>query len=312
MARGAFVLRSLLSPPWALRIEDRAPLTLVVMVRGHAHVLADDGTRAELDSGAVAVLRGPGAYTVADDPRTAPQAVIHPGQRCTRPDGTPLTELSELGVRSWGNDAGGEDVMVTGTYQLRSETSRRLLAALPPLLVQPAGTISESLVAWLAEEVALDRPGQEAALDRLLDLLLVAALRARFAATEEGSPGWYRAHTDAVIGPALRAMQHQPQHPWTVASLAATAGISRAGLARRFTDVVGEPPMTFLTHWRLALAADLMLEPGSSLTSVARDVGYGSPYSLSAAFTRVRGVSPSVHRERGREGRADVATVTAD
>ncbi len=92
---------------------------------------------------------------------------------------------------------------------------------------------------------------------------------------------------------------------WTVASLAATAGISRTRLARRFTEIVGEPPLTFLTHWRLALAADLMLEPGSSLTSVARKVGYSSPFALSAAFIRVRGLSPSEHRESAREKSAD-------
>lgn len=90
--------------------------------------------------------------------RRRPRSIRTSGARA--PDGTPLTERSELGERSWGNDARGQDVMVTGTYQLRSETSRRLLAALPPLLLQPAATISESLVAWPAEEVALDRPGQ--------------------------------------------------------------------------------------------------------------------------------------------------------
>ena len=81
-----------------------------------------------------------------------------------------------------------------------------------------------------------------------------------------------------------------------VASLAAEVGVSRATLARRFTDLVGEPPMSFLTGWRLALAADLLREPGSTIAAVANQVGYGSPYALSIAFKRAYGVSPKAHR----------------
>ena len=87
-ARGAFLLRSMLDPPWSMRIQDEAPLTLVAMVRGEAWVLPDDGdARAAARAGDVAILRGPDPYTVADDPATPPQVVIHPGQRCTTPDG---------------------------------------------------------------------------------------------------------------------------------------------------------------------------------------------------------------------------------
>jgi AraC-like DNA-binding protein len=294
-ARGAFVLRSLLTPPWALRIEDRAPLTLVALVSGRAHVLPDDGPARELRPGDVAVLRGPDAYTVADEPGTAVQVVIGPGQRCTGVDGGKPPGYSDLGVRTWGS-AAGSDVLVTGTYQLRSETSRRLLAALPSVLVQPAGSTEGPAVDWLAREVGRDEPGQAAVLDRLLDLVLVATLRAWFGRSDAAPPGWYRGASDPVVGPALRAIQYGPERPWTVASLAAVAGVSRAALARRFAEVVGEPPMTFLTHWRLALAADLLLEPDATVTSVAPRVGYGSPYALSAAFTRVHGLSPQEYR----------------
>lgn len=98
------------------------------------------------------------------------------------------------------------------------------------------------------------------------------------------------------LGPALRLLHHEPAKPWTVASLAAAIGVSRAALARRFTELVGEPPMTFLTDWRLTLAADLLREPDATVSSVARQVGYGSPFALSAAFKRVRGISPQEHR----------------
>ena len=91
-------------------------------------------------------------------------------------------------------------------------------------------------------------------------------------------------------------LHDHPAKPWTVATLAAGIGISRAALARRFTELVGEPPMTYLTNWRLALAADLLLEPDATVGAVAHQVGYGSPFALSAAFKRVRGLSPQQHR----------------
>ena len=276
-ARGAFLLRSSLEPPWSMRIQDQAPLTLVAVVRGHAWVVPDDAASSLVGAGDVAILRGPDPYTVADDPATAPQVVIHPGQRCTTPDGEELTLMRELGVRTWGNSPDGTAVLLTGTYQLQGEISQRLLAALPALLVLSGRDWTNPLVDYLAEEIGKDEPGQEAVLDRLLDLLLIAVLRAWFARPEAQAPGWYRAHGDPIVGPALRLLHHDPAHPWTVETLARATGVSRAALARRFTELVGEPPMTFLTTWRLTLAADLLREPGATIGSVARQVGYGSP-----------------------------------
>ena len=102
-ARGAFLLRSVLDPPWSMRIEDEAPLTLVAMVRGAACVVPDDGEATWLRAGDVAILRGPDPYVVADRPETAPQVLILPGQRCVLPDGQEVTEMYDLGVRTWGN-----------------------------------------------------------------------------------------------------------------------------------------------------------------------------------------------------------------
>jgi AraC-like DNA-binding protein len=295
-ARGAFVLRSMMDPPWAIRIEDEAPLTLVAMVRGEAWLRPDDAEDVELRSGDVAIIRGPDPYDVTDALGTAPQAIILPGQRCVTPDGQELTEMSHMGVRTWGNSPDGTTAMLTGTYQMRSEISQRLLGALPPLLVLRGEDWHSPLIPYLAEEVVKDEPGQEAVLDRLLDLLLIAVLRAWFARPDAQAPGWYLAHGDPVVGPALRLLQNNPAHPWTVASLAREAGVSRAALARRFNALVGEPPMAFLTEWRLTLAADLLREPGATVGSVAPQVGYGSSFALSTAFKRVRGISPQQHR----------------
>ncbi len=299
-ARGAFLLRSVLEPPWALRIQDRAPLSLVMMVRGSAWVLPDGGGPVPLAPGAVAVLRGPDAYTLADDPTTPPDVVIHPDQSCTGLDGSELD--ASTGVRTWYRAAGGSSIMISGTYQVPGEVGRRLSAALPQLLVRPVADADTdaTLVPLLAAEIVRDAPGQELVLDRLLDLLLVSVLREWLARPGQGAPAWYRAQHDPVVGPALRMLHDDPARPWTVALLASAVGVSRAALARRFTALVGEPPMAYLTGWRLALAADLLREPDATVAAVARRVGYASPFALSSAFKRVRGVSPQDHRRRVR------------
>ena len=295
-ARGAFLLRSTLSAPWSMRIADEAPLTFLAVVRGGAVVVPDDGETVRLGRGDACLLRGPGAYTVADDAATEPQVLVLPGQRCVTPEGREVV-MRRHGVRTWGNAPdGGETELLTGTYVLDGEVGGRLLRALPAVAVVRAEALESPLIALLAEEIVRDAPGQEAALDRLLDLLLIAALRAWLSRDDAQAPGWYRAHADPVVGHALRLIHDDPAHPWTVASLARSAGVSRAALARRFTELVGEPPMTFLTSWRLALAADLLRQPGVTVGAVASRVGYGSPYALSAAFKRVRGVSPQLHR----------------
>jgi AraC-like DNA-binding protein len=299
-AREAFLLRSVLDPPWSLRIRDEAPLTVVAMVRGACWVCYDDAPPVALAPGAVAIVRGPDHYTVADDPATAPQIVIHPGQLCTTTDGVSLSEAMDLGLRTWGTNPAGAHVVLTGTYTTDGEVSRRLLDALPRLTVLAAGEWDCPVIPLLASEIARDELGQEVVLDRLLDLLLVDALRTSFARAGSDVPAWYRAAGDPLVGPAVRLMQDDPGRPWTVAVLAAQVGASRAALARRFTDVMGEPPMAFLAGWRMALAADLLLEPGASVTAVARQVGYGSPFTFSTAFKRTYGASPRAYRDERR------------
>ena len=297
-AREAFLLRSQMSPPWSLRVEDEAPLTVVAVVRGWAW-LHDGRAPVRLGCGDVAILRGPAPYTVADMPDRPAQAVIVPRAavlgRAGRPRGP---AMRMLGVRTWGNDPACLIQTPTGTYQVNREVSQRLLRALPPLLTLRAGEWDCPLIPLLADEIVKDEPGEEAVLDRLLDLLLIAVLRAWFARPDTHAPGWYRGYADPVVGAALRQIYHAPEQPWTVQSLAHAAGASRATLARRFTDLVGETPMAFLAGGRIALAADMLREPQATLGAVARQVGYATPYALSTAFKRHRGVSPREYLAR--------------
>ncbi|WP_406276020.1 AraC family transcriptional regulator [Streptomyces sp. NBC_00191] len=295
-ARGAFLLRMVMEPPWSVRIEDRAPLSLLCMTVGEAWIMPDDGDPVLLRPGDVAIARGPGPYTAADQVTREPTALIGPGGTCHTLQGEPLAESMHLGVRSWGNDPHGSATMLVGTYQMKGEVSARLLDALPQLLHLPADIWDCPLMPVLDDEISRDEPGQSVVLDRILDLVLIAVVRAWFSRPGAEAPAWYLAMGDPVVGRALRLLQDDPAHPWTVASLAAKCGVSRAGLARRFNDLVGEPPMAYLTGWRLALAADLLRDTDATVEAVARKVGYSGSFALSAAFKRVRGISPQEHR----------------
>lgn len=290
------MIRALLEPPWSVRVVDRAPLSIVALASGTAWVTYDGAEPVRVGEGEIAIMRGPDPYVFSDDPATAPQAVIHAGGRCETPDGQSLAEELDADVRTWSHGGGGSARMLIGSYENAGEIGARLLDALPRLVVVTKEMCDCPVLPVLEEEIGRNGPAQRVVLDRLLDLLVVAALRAWFARPEARAPGWYRAQGDPVVGRALKLLHNNPAHPWTVAELAVRAGVSRAALARRFAELVGEPPMTYLTGWRLALAADLLREPDATVGAVARRVGYGSPFALSTAFKRVHGVSPQEHR----------------
>jgi AraC-like DNA-binding protein len=295
-AQDAFLLRLSMEPPWSLSVEDEAPLTVMAQLEGDAWIVAER-ERVRLEPGDLAIAKGPDHYLLADDPERPATIVVDPEQRCRSLEGRSLVDEMLLGVRTWGNDIAGSSQMLVGTYNLDSEVSRRLLRALPRQIHLPAAEWDSPLVDLLAAEVSRERPGQEVILDRTLDLLLMTAVRAWFDQPEHDAPGWYRAEADEAIGTTIRLIHEEPARAWTVAELAAEAGMSRAAYARRFGEVVGEPPMTYLTNWRLTLAADLLREPDVTVGDVAERVGYATPFGLSAAFKRVRGVSPSQYRQ---------------
>ena len=295
-ARGAFALRTVMSSPWSLRVLAESPVTLIAGMCGEAWVVPDEGEPVRIGPGDIAVTRAPAHYNVADSPTRAPSVVIHPGQRCCDLDGNSLLEQMTHGVRTWGNDPDGSTVFLVGAYEHLSDISDRLLRALPPVLSMSHADWESPLISMLSDEVVKDEPGQAAVLDRMLDLLLTAVLKAWFAQRDASRPEWWRYQGDRIIERALRIMHDDPAYPWTLDKLAAESGASRASLARRFNDLVGEPPMTFLKNWRMAMAADLLCQPDETLSTVAEKVGYATPFAFSAAFKRVRGISPQQHR----------------
>ncbi|MBT8429208.1 MAG: cupin domain-containing protein, partial [Gammaproteobacteria bacterium] len=171
-ARGAFALRTAMRSPWSLRILAASPVTLIAGVTGNFWVVPEKGEPVRIGPGDIAITRGPDCYNVADSPTTPPSVIIHPGQRCCDLEGSSLSEEMTHGVRTWGNDPGGDTVFLVGAYEHLSDISDRLLRALPPVLSLTRGEWESPLVPLLCDEVVKDEPGQAAVLDRLLDLLL--------------------------------------------------------------------------------------------------------------------------------------------
>jgi len=313
---GALVGRSLLAAPWRLRLRTTGTITLVTMLRGDGWLLREGQDPLPLTPGDVAIVTDAGWIDLADSRATPPECtclVIADG-RCADAAGRPVDSADTgLDGRTGPERLEGEHALLTGAFPTSGRIADRLLGALPPVLLVPRSSRTEAALELIEEEIGGCEPGQQAMLDRLLDLVLLRVLREAFAAPGATVPGWYQAVGDVVVGPALAALHADPARDWTVASLAAEAGVARATFARRFAELMGEPPISYLAGWRLCQAADLLVESESTLETIARTVGYGSSYALSAAFTREYGMRPTAYRSRSHEtGETSVVSDTSD
>lgn len=300
-ARDAFALRAVMSAPWSILVEPESPLTLIAGVKASFWLVSDEsgpenGAPIEVRPGDIAITRAETRYIIADTPERAPTVTIFRDQDCRDNDGNSVSERMLHGVRTWGNDPKGDTVFAVAAYENLSRTSDRLNAALPPILVITREEWRSPLVDLLCEEMERDEDGQAAVLDRLVDLLLTSALKAWAARPDTASAPDWKSDGDPVVTRALKLLYAEPARPWTIESLSDRCHVSRATLARRFREVVGEPPITFLTNHRMALAADLLQHRGQTLATVAAQVGYTDPFAFSVAFKRNRGSSPSDFR----------------
>jgi AraC-like DNA-binding protein len=221
--------------------------------------------------------------------------VLHAGDVVLTPRGTAHT-LTDTGL--------GEPVqLLCGAYQLDRTRLHPLLASLPEVIhlrARAGGHPAVStVVTLLGGELTAPGLGADAAIPALLNLLLLFLLREWL--TEEpdrGAAGWCAVLADPAVGAALHCVHDDPMRPWTVEELGTRAGLSRAAFSRRFTALVGQPPMTYLTYWRLTIGARLLRETDLPLPSVAQRCGYSSPFAFATAFKREHGISPGRYRAR--------------
>lgn len=297
-ARTALVRQLVSRPPWSVTYADAPPLTVLTALGGGASIRLGGSGAVRLAAGDIALVTGPGECTIADAPGTGRQFVVRGGRKYL-PGGEPVEGHAALAPRTYGDGLPGATTMLRAAYELHGDASARLLDLLPPLAVVPAGPRTGAALDLLTAEVSRDEPGQDAVLARLLDLVLVLALRA-WCAESATLPAWYRALGDPAIGEALRLLHTEPARRWTVAELATAAGLSRAAFAARFTALVGEPPLAYLTGWRMTLAADLLRDTENTVAAVAGEIGYADAFAFSVAFKRARGLSPSAWRRQVR------------
>ncbi|MGN9836911.1 AraC family transcriptional regulator [Nonomuraea sp. H19] len=288
--------------PRSVRVEWHAPwgqqfptvpgsAGFQVVLQGSCWLLPPGGEPVALSVGDVLFFPHGHGYVLADSPST-PVAEPH----CD-----PLTEEGLFTSASVAGP-GAATVLLCGGYQLDPARAHPALRELPDMIHLPArlGFHSElrAAVDLLGAEIRQPRLGADTSVSSLLDLLLLYILRAWFDAGHDQCQvaGWALALSDQSISAALDAMHRDPAHPWTVAELAGQAGMSRAAFARRFTTLVGQPPLAYLTWWRLTTAARLLRESGASLSEISARVGYGSEFAFANAFKREYGMAPGRYR----------------
>jgi AraC-like DNA-binding protein len=177
-----------------------------------------------------------------------------------------------------------------------------LLAALPRRL-HVTGMSSgwlQTFTHQLTEESRQGRPGTDTILTRLAELMFIEALRRYLEGLPPGQTGWLAGLRDEVVGRVLSLLHARPAHPWTLDELAREVASSRTSVARRFADLVGQPPMQYLTRWRMQVAANLLTQSGAKIAAIAGDVGYDSEAAFSRAFKKATGLAPGAWRETRR------------
>lgn len=284
-ASGGVFARSVASPPWGLCLPGTIQLAIHAVVRGHAWLWLDDPRSAiELAPGDVVLVRGGTDHRIADRPSTT----------CLTPE--QFREQHPPGDELAGDPAA--TVFLCGAYQFSGDVGRGLVEALPVTLHLPHsdGDPLNDAIGLLSRELATPAPGQQTVLDRLLDIVLVHALRASFGSGPEVPP-WYQASSDPRLGPALRAVHSDPAHQWSVPELASLSGLSRAAFARAFQHALGQAPMQYLTDWRMTLARDDLRSGDLTLAQIANRTGYTSPYAFATAFRRHHGQPPGRWRQ---------------
>ncbi|MFD7324516.1 AraC family transcriptional regulator [Streptomyces sp. NPDC059875] len=287
--------RTVNSGPWGVRFPPSEGAGFHVVVQGTAWLIPPGGEEpVELRPGDVVLLPHGTGHGLAD-----------------RPD-TPLADAVQAPDGSWPTPpdrapAGGDrTLLLCGAYQVSRARAHPLFTELPPFVHIPARAGAHprlrAAVDLLGAELADPQPGSDALVPALLDTLLLLMLRTWWLSERpDRAGGWSAALSDPAVTAALRAIHADPARPWTVEELGAQGGLSRAAFARRFTALVGRPPLAYLTWWRMTTAGRLLRTADTPLRTVAQRAGYASEFAFAKAFKREYGMAPGRYR-KGAQG----------
>jgi AraC-like DNA-binding protein len=282
-----------LSAPWGFSGEGHG-LGFSVVTRGSCWLEVEGHKPIQLAGGDLVILRKDRRHTLRDSLKSPAISVFDAMKGCRRRGG-----CQPGGIFTFGG-GGAQTTIVGGRFEIEDAADNPLLSSLPPIIHvrgdrgTPVQWL-ESTLQFMASEMASGLPGAATVVSRLADILFVQGVRAHLAEGGERT-GWLKALVDPQIGQSLSLIHQQPEHPWTVESLASRVAMSRSAFAARFTELVREPPLTYLTRWRMSTASRLLRTGSQSIGEVAEHVGYDAEAAFSKAFKRWTGSAPGAFR----------------
>jgi AraC-like DNA-binding protein len=284
--RGVLVFTAELTGPWGLQFDAGSAYFLVVS-EGALSVEVAGATTVSAETGDLLMLpRGVG-FTMSDGDGTAVSAAQLMADQFT---------AERLNLRHGGN--GPATRVIVGVFDFESESMPWAVSSLPAIIRLPksggetAGWL-EGLAYFMMVEAHEVHPGSSVMISRLIDVLVIRILRTWAQTEKAGDVGWIGALADTRISRALKAIHDEPFRRWTVADLAAIAGMSRSSFAERFSGLVKEAPLAYQSRWRLRLALSLLRRPDARVSDVARQIGYESDAAFSRAFKAEFGIAPA-------------------
>ncbi|MES2950972.1 MAG: AraC family transcriptional regulator [Pseudomonadota bacterium] len=290
---GTLYCRSELSAPWAIDLPPiEGCMMFHIVTSGHGWLEVAGSEPRLLQPGSLTLIPHGAGHRIYSDTHTPAQGLFN----------IPVEQVSErYEVLRYGG-GGAMTHAMCGVVRFDHVAAQRLIAHLPSVL--QVDTWSEDDANWLqstlrfiAKEAGASRPGGETVITRLADILVIQALRVWLDTAPEAQRGWLAALRDPQIGKALSLMHRVPEQAWTVDALADKVAMSRSAFSARFTSLVGEPAMQYLTQWRMHLARAHLQHSAESLGRVAERFGYQSEPAFCRAFKRVFGVSPGSARQ---------------
>jgi len=294
-ARSLVLGRLELTAPWGLSFEGGRGLGFCVVARGTC-VLESESGPVSLAGGDFLLIQKKLPHVIRDSPTSPvlPASEVlqsSPNQQGCQPGGV---------FRHGGG--GALTTLIGGRFEIENADHNPLLRSLPSFVHIQSDRGHrvqwlETTLQFVSSEMASGLPGASTVVSRLADILFVQAVRAHLAQSGHRR-GWLRALVDPQVGEALSLIHAEPDAPWTVQSLAERVAMSRSGFAARFSELVDEPPLTYLTRWRMAKASRLLHTSAASVGEVASRVGYDAEAAFSKAFKRWNGIAPGAYRRR--------------
>jgi AraC-like DNA-binding protein len=302
--RGAVMANLRARGPWGISLPRTPKATLHAVTAGVCWVRVKGQPPVEQLPGDVVLLPTGVAHIVASAPAgpTRTWNKVAEGQT-----GNPAHECVFDGP-----GGGNSTHVICAGFEYDHEVAQPLLSLMPPMLFLSGREIAEgspvqATLRILRHELAARASGSATVIDRLIDVLFVQVIRAWLGTEDRSGTSWLQALRDPTIGRALSVLHADPAAPWTIETLAREVSLSRATLTRRFSTLVGEPPLSYLTRWRMELAARHLRETDKAVSTIAHHVGYFSEFAFSRAFSRLRGIPPGRYRAELRRRRAAAA-----